>query len=177
MEHAGFLNVPHQNGKFLNIISWNINGARTKLDKKEVNDFLICYDIICLNEVKTPCNVTISGYIPYRSKAVNGAASRRGGTIVFIKNYLSKYVYNVDLGIVDQVWLQLHCVPNVMFGFCYIPPSDSTYFSPQSFVNLHEKMVDYRGNIDFCIIGDMNARFGSSVRNISLRSNTPGIVE
>ena len=177
MEHAGFLNVPHQNGKFFNIISWNINGARTKLDKKEVNDFLICYDIICLNEVKTPCNVTISGYIPYRSKAVNGAASRRGGTIVFIKNYLSKYVYNVDLGIVDQVWLQLHCVPNVMFGFCYIPPSDSTYFSPQSFVNLHEKMVDYRGNIDFCIIGDMNARFGSSVRNIPLRSSTPGIVE
>ena len=52
MEHAGFLNVPHQNGKSLNIISWNINGARTKLDKKEVNDFLICYDIICLNEVK-----------------------------------------------------------------------------------------------------------------------------
>ena len=38
-------------------------------------------------------------------------------------------------------------------------------------------MVDYRGNIDFCIIGDMNARFGSSVRNIPLRSSTPGIVE
>ena len=76
MEYAGFLNVPHQNGKVLNIISWNINGARTKLDKKGVNDFLIYYDIICLNEVKTPCNITFFGYIPYRSKVVNGTASR-----------------------------------------------------------------------------------------------------
>ena len=82
MEYAGFLNVPHQKNKILNIISWNINGVRTKLDKQNVNDFLTYYDIICLNEVKTPCNVTISGYIPYRSKVVNGAASRQGGTIV-----------------------------------------------------------------------------------------------
>ena len=48
MEYAGFLNVPHQNDKYLNIISWNINGVRTKLDKQNVNDFLIYYDIICV---------------------------------------------------------------------------------------------------------------------------------
>ena len=121
MEYAGFLNVPHQKNNFLNIISWNINGVTTKLDKQNVNDFLTYYDIICLNEVKTPCNVTISGYISYRSKVVNGAASRQGGTIVFIKNYLTKHVYNVDLGIVDQVWLQLRCVPSVNFVFLLYP--------------------------------------------------------
>jgi len=116
-----------------------------------------------------------SGYIAYRSKHVSGTASRRGGTIVFIKNYLANYVYNIDIGIVDQVWFQLHCVPGVMFGACYIPPSDSTYFTPQTFANLHEKMSDYNENIEFLILGDMNARFGSSVRNIPLRSTTPDI--
>ena len=51
--------------------------------------------------------------------------------------------YNVDVSIVDQVWFQLHCVPGVMFGACYILPSDSTYFNPQAFGKLHEKMVDH----------------------------------
>ena len=136
---------------------------------------LTCFDIICLNEIKTPCNIVFSGYIAYRSKYVSGAASRRGGTIVFIKNYLANYVYNIDIGIVDQVWFQLHCVPGVMFGACYIPPSDSTYFNPQAFACLHEKMSDYNEDIEFLILGDMNARFGSSVRNIPLRSTTPEI--
>ena len=175
MEYAGFLGGPHQNDKTLNIISWNINSAKTKLDKQIVNNFLSFYDIICLNEIKTPCNIVFSGYIAYRSKHVSGAASRRGGTIVFIKNYLANYVYNIDIGIVDQVWFQLHCVPGVMFGACYIPPSDSTYFTPQAFASLHEKMSDYNENIEFLILGDMNARFGSSVRNIPLRSTTPEI--
>ena len=76
MEYAGFLRGPHQNDKTLNIISWNINSAKTKLDKQNVNNFLTCFDNICLNEIKTPCNIVFSGYIPYRSKYVSGAASR-----------------------------------------------------------------------------------------------------
>ena len=52
MEYAGFLGGPHQNDKTLNIISWNINGSKTKLDKPIVNNFLSFYDIICLNEIK-----------------------------------------------------------------------------------------------------------------------------
>ena len=57
MEYAGFLNLPHQNCNFLNIISWNINGAKTKLEKINVYNFLSDYDIISLNEVKTPINI------------------------------------------------------------------------------------------------------------------------
>ena len=80
MEYAGFLRLPHQNNIALSILSWNINGARTKLEKAHVHNFLSNFDIISLHEVKTPCNICLSGYICFKSKAVSGAASRRGGT-------------------------------------------------------------------------------------------------
>ena len=150
MEYAGFLDLPHQNKIFLNIITWNINSAKTKLDKLDVYNFLLYYDLICLNEVKTPLHVGIPGYVSYKSKAGTGeAASRRGGTVVLVRNYLSSQVYNVDLSITDQVWLRLRCVPDVMFGFCYIPPSDSPYFNHHSFVTLHEKNIDFRATLNF----------------------------
>ena len=175
MEYAGFLGLPHQHEKTLSIISWNINGARTKLEKIHVSNYLSNFDIISLNEVKTPITISLSGYICVKSKHVSGAASRRGGTVVMIKNYLACQIYNVDSSIIDQVWLRVRCVPDVVFGFCYIPPSDSTYFTHQSFVTLHEKMIDYKGNTKFCVIGDMNARFGTSVRSIPLRSSSPNM--
>ena len=94
-------------------------------------------------------HISIPGYVSYKSKVVTGEASRRGGTIIMVKNYLSKQIYNIDTSMTDQVWLNIRCVPNVTFGFCYIPPSDSPYFTPQSFVNIHEKMVDCMGSTSF----------------------------
>ena len=164
MEHGVFLDLPHQNRSNLKIISWNINGARTKLEKSHVYNFLSFYDVISLNEVKTGLTISIPGYVCYKSKAATSEASHRGGTIVFVKNYLARQIYNIDTSMIDQVWLNIRCVPNVTFGFCYVPPSDSPYFTPLSFVNIHEKIIDCIGNIKFCIIGDLNARFGTSVR-------------
>ena len=50
----------------------------------------------------------------------------RGGTIVMIKNYLTRYVSNVDYSTDadDQVWVKLKCILSVIFGFCYILPRD-----------------------------------------------------
>ena len=75
----------------------------------------------------------------------------------------------------DQVWLQLRCIPDIMFAFCYIPPTDSTYYNHNLFSNLHLKMSDYKNYKNVCIIGDLNARFGNSVRNIPSSSNNPDI--
>ena len=172
---AGFLELPHQNNISLNIVSWNINGARTKLEKSAVYDFLSNFDIISLNEVKTPISIFVAGYVPYRSKSCSGAASRRGGTIVLVKNYLASQIYDVDTNVIDQVWLRIRCVPGVMFAFCYVPPSDSTYFNHQSFATLNKKMSDLKENTTFFIVGDMNARFGASVQNIPLKSSIPSI--
>ena len=59
MEYAGFLVSPHQKNSFLNILSWNINGAKTKLEKLDVFKFLLAFDIISLNETKSPLDISI----------------------------------------------------------------------------------------------------------------------
>ena len=103
MEYAGFLDLPHQNDNSLKIISWNINGAKNKLENIQVYNFLSSFDIISLNEVKSSMYISIPGYVSFKSKLVSGAAAQRGGTVVLVRNYLSKQVYNIDNNIIDQV--------------------------------------------------------------------------
>ena len=173
MEYAGFLRLPQQNNIALRITSWNINGARNKLENTNVYNFLSDFDIISLNEVKSSMHISIPGYVSFKSKHVTGAAALRGGTVVLVKNYLANQVFNYDNSITDQVWFQVQCVPDTMFGFCYVPPADSQYFNHLSYVALHEKMLNFQGNTKFFIIGDLNARFGLRVRDIPLQSNNP----
>ena len=170
MEFNVFLVVPHENNSFLNILSWNVNSVRTKLEQCNVYNYLANYDIISLNETKC-LNLSVPGYVSYSSKCVKGAAALRGGTVVLVKNYLASQVYNYDNSMTDQVWFQIKCIPSVIFGFCYIPPSESTYFNHDLFAYFHEKMSDYKDFNEVLIIGDMNARLGYSVRNIPISSN------
>ena len=88
MELPEFLNRPQQHK--LKILTWNINGAKTKLEKRCVEEWICQYDIISLNEIKTDLKVSLPGYVVYRG--VKEKSTHRGGTVVFIKNYLSPYV-------------------------------------------------------------------------------------
>lgn len=45
-----------------------------------------------------------------------------------MKNYMSNFVCDIDIGNADQVWIQFSNVEEVMFGLCYVPPSDSQYY-------------------------------------------------
>ncbi len=85
-------------------------------------------------------------------------SAERGETTVLVKNYLAKYVVSVQTDVSDQVWVQFRCIPKCLFGFCYIPPSDSEYYS-------HEKNKTSEGE-DICVIGDLNARFGVVIRKL-----------
>ena len=96
----------------------------------------------------------------------------RGGTALLIRRSLQHQVLHVDTGIEDQVWLRLSCIPGVLFGFCYVPPSDSSYFNPDQFSSIQEKLKGSVHDTKFFIIGDLNARFGSSVRNLVLNNRS-----
>ncbi len=54
----------------LKIISWNASGIQTKVEKDNVMQVLIQYDIVCLIEVKTGLPVMIPGYVSCRSAMV-----------------------------------------------------------------------------------------------------------
>ncbi len=126
-ELAGFLGRPHQTKKLLKILSWNINGVKTKIEKNDVISFLLQFDIVSLNEVKTPLHTCLPGYIAFKS--YDKINAHRGGAVVMIKDCLSTEVISVDTSIEDQVWMQLNCAAGIVLGFYYIPPSDSPYFS------------------------------------------------
>ena len=153
------------------VISWNINSVKTKLEKKPVQDLLNNYDIISLNEVKTGLPVSFPGYVSYKS-VVRGS-SERGGTVVLIKNYLYNSIMYVDTSIDEQIWIQLRCAPKYLFGFCYIPPADSQYYSHDSFASIQEKIKTSEMCQRYVIIGDMNTRFGQLARELTEQVELP----
>ena len=77
-----------------------------------------------------------------------------------LKPLLLTLVQSVDLSIRDQVWLTLQ---NSLFGFCYIPPIDSSHFSNISFSSIQERLCAGQGKYGCILMEDMNARFGESV--------------
>ena len=115
------------------------------------------YDIVCLNKVKTPLRVCLPGYVSYVSNIK--ISLHRGGTVVMVKNYLAQSTLRVDTGTEDQVWLQFRSLPGVVVASCYIPPSDSPYFSHSSFASIQDKVMENGDDKKYIIIGDFNARF------------------
>ncbi len=111
MEPAGFLNQTQC--ATIKIISWNINGAKTKLEKAIVQSVLFEYNLISLDEVKTSLPVSLPGYLSLRSN-INGSAER-GGTTVLVKNYLAKNVVSVQTDVRDQIWVRFRCIPKCFF--------------------------------------------------------------
>lgn len=73
---------------------------------------MLCeYDVISINEVKTPLPITMGGYKSFRSNTVGFGA--RGGTVMLVKNWLAESVFGVDTSIGDQVWMQIGNIPAV----------------------------------------------------------------
>ena len=158
METTSFLKRPQVT---LNIVSWNINSIKTKIEKPHIVSFLSFYEIICLNEIKTNLLIEFPGYVTYTS--YDKINPDRGGTCVFIKKYLNNFLYSIDKSIPDQIWFRLRCLPGVLFGACYVPPSDSEYFSYVQLSNIQEKVKSNVCSNGVIIIGDMNTRLGVSV--------------
>ena len=118
-------------------MSWNINGISMKTENKKVHEHLLKFDIVGLNEIKTSLRVSIPGFVTYKS---DDCDYNRGGMVVLVKRHLHPYVTSVGTSLKDQVWLRLSVLPNVVFGFIYVPPYDSHYFTPDSFSFIHEKV-------------------------------------
>ncbi len=93
------------------------------------------------------------------------------------------YVYDVRREH-DQVWFKLEITPEFCYGAEYIPPSDSTYHSPESLALIHNHCTE--GYYKSVIIGDVNARicdltqFNDQLnhihyaQNVDIRSNRNG---
>ncbi len=73
------------------------------------------------------------------------------------------------------MWVKLQHAPKYLFGFCYVLPADSQYYSHESFSSIQEKVKTSETCKEFCILGDMNARFGQSVLSLLDQDKVPGM--
>ena len=80
---------------------------------------------------------------------------------MLIKNYLVSQIAEVATPNSECVMLKLKCLPHLMIMACYIAPSDSQYHSFAPLAEMQNRMK-MQPRDKYLIIGDMNARFGSS---------------
>ena len=76
------------------------------------------------------------------------------------------------LVIVLWIWVRFWKVPKCLFGICYIPPPDSEYYSHESFASIQEKLKTTECK-EYCVVGDMNTRFGTFVRELPSAVDVP----
>ena len=89
----------------------------------------------------------------------------RGGTAFLIRNEMSEFVYDIDRSINDQIWFRLSFIPEVLFGGCYIPPSDSLCYDDQSFSHIVRKRLEHP-EWKCVLFGDFNSRFGPVIQTL-----------
>ena len=143
-------------------MSWNINAVKTKIEKDNVLSLFSKFDV-SINEIKTQCQVSVAGYLSIMSR--DGAHPHRDRTCVLVKDHLWPYVTEMGVSVPGQVWFKLKCVPDTLFGFCYIPPPDSPYFSFVALGRIQEKIKT--NSYNRCVLlDDFNARYGNSVREL-----------
>ena len=82
--------------------------------------------------------------------------SNRSGTALLVKHNIAEFIYDIDRSVNDQIWFRLSFVPNVIFGGCYIPPSDSSYYDEQCFSNILGRRLEHPER-DCILFGDLNS--------------------
>ena len=122
------------------------------------------YDIIFLCETATNVVFSVPGYHVITGKTT---VPNRGGVVILVKNYLYEYITAVDITVNDQIWFAFSFMPSVLFGGCYIPPSDSRYYDVHAFSSIVSKRMDNAPK-SLCLFGDFNCRFGN---DLSLLNN------
>ena len=110
----------------MKVLSLNINGQLYKLEWPTCIQYMNNFDIVCFNELKCEYPFSVAGFRCIRSKIVTGD-SKRGGVAVLVKDTLWCYLYSVN-AYRDQIWFKLSIFPEYLFGSCYIPPRDSSFF-------------------------------------------------
>jgi len=143
----------------LSIGSWNIHGINNKLDNNLTMKWLLNYDLVFLNEIKTSLSFAVPGYKVFVSDNSN---PHRGGTALLIRNNLADSITWMDNATDGQIWLKLSMLPEILIGGCYVPPSDSPYYDISMLANIEAQIMS-NINSEFILIGDLNARCGKEV--------------
>ena len=141
--------------KQLVIGSFNIHGSRNKLERGETSSWLMEHDIAFLCETTTRNMIDVPGFTVFTGNN-STTTSNRSGTALLVKHNIAEFIYDIDRSVNDQIWFRLSFVPNVIFGGCYIPPSDSSHYDEQCFSNILGRRLEHPER-DCILFGDLNS--------------------
>ena len=138
--------------KDLRIGFWNVNGLRNKLESNCVIQWMNCHDIVVLSETHRKPVSHAPGLIGY---AASNPHKHRGGLAILFSQAIHTDVVDLDTDVQEQIWFRLKSIGRTQFCRLYISPSDSAYFSEESFAEVEARSLDQDA-----IMGDMNTRCG-----------------
>ena len=109
---------------------------------------------------RTYLQINIENYVAIQHPCVLSTPEKpRSGCIMFIKNYLMKYVEGVDKNYNDAIIVYM-CHNLVICGF-YIPPINSKYFGDQFDIIETYSVCNKENTSNVIVCGDLNSRMGS----------------
>ena len=169
----------NQNNVF-DIISWNIQGLKTrlkptkqtisntKLNIKSIKSKLSKFDIICLQETWAKDEtLTFQGYTVYST--VKNTVSKRGqaGVSVLIRDHHQKFVSRIHSDSPNIIWCRLDkqllgLQADIFLAAVYLPPLQSQRKAGEDVISILEKEIHkYSTQGQILLLGDFNARTGT----------------
>ena len=146
----------------LNCVSWNIAGKYELLKMKEMQIYLVKYDIICLTETHTvrsgPINFPKFKCYEFPDFSCN-FEHPRGGICLLVKNEIKDFIKHVNLLMTD--FIQITFTSNSKLVNLYIPPIGSAYYDEQYIELLCSILIEAdRTSTPIVLMGDLNTRMG-----------------
>ena len=178
----------------LKIVTWNVNGIRSRIFNSEVNNKLKKNhifipeenssmsnllkhnpDIICLQEIRTDKEISISGFIHYFNHSKSNVTCRGGnrysGTAIYTKIKPNKVIYSIP-GYEDQEGrIIVLYFDNFILINVYTPNSGTNYDNRmiwnRAFLNF---LTTVKCEVIFC--GDLNVAYRAEDIHINYKNSS-----
>jgi len=169
----------NQNNVF-NIISWNIQGLKTrlkptnqtisntKLNIKSIKSNLSKFDIICLQETWAKDeSLMFQDYIVHSTVRSTKSKRGQGGVSVLIKNKHSDLVFHIKSASPNIIWCHLKrqlfgINSDIYLAAVYLPPLQSQRKAGEDVLSVLEQEIHkYSKQGKIILLGDLNARTGT----------------
>ena len=147
--------------EYLNLLSWNNNGLKSKLNDFDFLNFISSYDIVLLTETWTSkfSNLKIKNFEYFHGPRPNSkrkAKRSSGGIVIYYKDSFVNKIELVNINPKGIIWIKFKkehfgCEKDIYLCTCYIPPEDSnvykdvnsTLFEFDFFEQLNEDIRNY----------------------------------
>ena len=156
--------------KILKLISLNVAGLSSKLNKGILDQFLAEHDIICLSETNTDSpdfsNTMLNEYICIAKSKINPYKKHKYGGIhgicVLVRPCIADKIEIIPDMISECVlWIRIQLQDRLSFilGATYVPCETSRFLMDGTFADIEADLLDLKSkyNEPLCLMGDFNA--------------------